>query len=65
MMFPPMPRDVDATAKPNVFVREGIVDKVPEGRKTAGPTDNSAMQTDGHDAGYFPTFFIQRVEAVF
>ena len=64
-MFPPMSRDVDATAKPNVLVREGVVDKILEGREPAGPADDSAMQPDGHDAGYFRTFFVQRVKAVF
>ena len=63
-MFPPMPRDVDAAAKPDILVGEGIVDKVFEGRESAGPADDSAMQSDGHDSRGVRTFFIQRVKAV-
>ena len=65
MVFPPMPRDIDAAAKPNVLVGKGIVDKVLEGREPSGPADDPAMQSDGHDSRRVRTFFVQRVKAIF
>lgn len=42
----PMPRNVHATAYPNLVMALHMIEKPREGSETSGPTGESAMKTD-------------------
>ena len=63
-LLPPMPRNIDPSAEPDIVMARDMLDKPLERLKAAGAPDQSAMEADIHQAGRLCALFVEHVETV-